>query len=200
MANSTNTAIVIVDLTDDALLIEQVAALLVAEFAANWPDAWPDLESARVEVHESLAEDRISRVALDSGGAVVGWVGGIHEYAQVWELHPLVVRGDKQRQGVGRALVADLEAQIAARGGLTLRLGSDDENNLTSIGGVELYPDPLAQLATITNHGEHPFTFYQKLGFAVVGVIPDANGWGKPDILLAKRVASKSAPTFAGPN
>jgi len=32
------------------------------------------------------------------------------------------------------------------------------------------------------------YEFYQKLGFTIVGIIPDANGWGKPDILVAKRV------------
>jgi aminoglycoside 6'-N-acetyltransferase I len=30
--------------------------------------------------------------------------------------------------------------------------------------------------------------FYRKLGFVIVGVVPDANGPGKPDILMAKRV------------
>jgi aminoglycoside 6'-N-acetyltransferase I len=30
--------------------------------------------------------------------------------------------------------------------------------------------------------------FYQKLGYVIVGVIPDANGPGKPDIMMAKRV------------
>ena len=29
---------------------------------------------------------------------------------------------------------------------------------------------------------------YQKCGFVIVGVVPDANGPGKPDILMAKRV------------
>jgi aminoglycoside 6'-N-acetyltransferase I len=29
---------------------------------------------------------------------------------------------------------------------------------------------------------------YQKCGFLIVGVMPDANGPGKPDILMAKRI------------
>jgi len=29
---------------------------------------------------------------------------------------------------------------------------------------------------------------YQKCGFVIVGVVPDANGLGKPDILMAKRI------------
>ena len=35
---------------------------------------------------------------------------------------------------------------------------------------------------------DHPAGFYQRMGFEVVGLIPDANGPGKPDILMAKRV------------
>lgn len=31
----------------------------------------------------------------------------------------------------------------------------------------------------------------QKLGFTTVGVVPDANGLGKPDILMAKRVGTR---------
>ena len=81
------------------------------------------MDAALAEVHEALAPGRICRVALDEAGAVLGWVGGIRGYGgNVWELHPLVVRPDRQRQGIGRALVADLEAQARARGGLTLWL------------------------------------------------------------------------------
>ncbi len=173
-------------------IIQQVAAMLVEAFKDHWPDAWPDLESALIEVKESLGEDRISRVAVDDNGAVLGWIGGISMYdGRVWELHPLVVSPAVQGQGIGRALVSDLEEQVAERGGLTLWLGSDDEDNLTSLGGVDLYPNPLEHLAKIENLSNHPFGFYQKLGFVIVGVAPDANGFGKPDIYMAKRVGKK---------
>jgi aminoglycoside 6'-N-acetyltransferase I len=63
-----------------------------------------------------------------------------------------------------------------------------DENGPTSLGGVDLYPDPLAAAVRIRNIAQHPFEFCQKLGFRIVGVLPDANGFGKPDIFMAKRV------------
>ena len=103
-------------------------------------------------------------------------------------LHPLVVRQDRQRQGIGRALVADLEERVRERGALTLSLGTDDLNNQTSVSGVDLYPDLLEHLARIRNEHNHPFEFYLKQGFALVGVIPDATGWGRPDLMMAKRI------------
>jgi aminoglycoside 6'-N-acetyltransferase I len=45
------------------------------------------------------------------------------------------------------------------------------------------------QIAAIRNLKRHPYEFYHKQGYAIVGVIPDANGLGKPDIMMAKRVA-----------
>jgi aminoglycoside 6'-N-acetyltransferase I len=46
----------------------------------------------------------------------------------------------------------------------------------------------LARLQALAPAGRHPFVFYQKLGYAVVGALPDATGFGKPDILMAKRI------------
>lgn len=181
------------DLTaDDTELIEQVAAMLVAAFAEHWPEAWPTVDAAREEVRESFASGRISRVAIDDAEKAVGWIGGISEYTgNVWELHPLVVRPDMQGHGIGRALVADLEEQVRARGGLVIQLGTDDEDNMTSLGGVDLFPDVLGALGRIRNLRRHPYEFYQKLGYVIVGVIPDANGFGKPDILMAKSLRQK---------
>ncbi|MCE7989853.1 MAG: GNAT family N-acetyltransferase [Caldilinea sp. CFX5] len=181
----------IVDLTkaDDAL-IRQCAELLVEGFRVMAPDGWTTMDEALEELDECLVDDYICRVALDETGTVLGWIGGRPEYdGNVWELHPLVVRPARQRQGIGRALVLDLEAQVKARGGLTISLGTDDQNNLTTLGGVDLYPDPLAHLRQIRNLHDHPFEFYQKLGYVFIGLLPDANGYGKPDLFMAKRVA-----------
>ena len=170
--------------------LRQLAELLVAAFREMAPNAWPTVEAAEAEVAESLEPDRIALVALDRRDTVVGWIGSIPGYeGRVWEVHPLAVRPDVQRSGIGRALVDRLEAEVRKRGGLTLWLGSDDTEGMTNLAGIDLYPDPLAKLAKIRSVRDHPFVFYQKLGFALAGVVPDANGFGKPDILLAKRVS-----------
>jgi aminoglycoside 6'-N-acetyltransferase I len=173
---------------DDESLITQIAAMMVAAFRDHSP-AWPDLESALDEVRESFAPDRISRVAIDDAGNAVGWIGGIRQYdGNVVELHPLVVEPARQGQGIGRALVADLEDQARDRGAHTLWLGTDDEDGRTSLSGVDLYPDVWEHVRRIRNPGRHPYEFYQRCGFVIVGVMPDANGPGKPDIYMARRI------------
>jgi len=170
-------------------LLRAAAALLVEGFRDHWPEAWPTLADAVEEVGEMLDPERIMLIAVE-GEAVLGWVGGIPEYdGRVWELHPLAVAADRRNQGVGRALVGALEERCAERGGLTMVLGSDDEDGMTSLGGADIFPDLLGALAAIRNLRGHPFEFYQRLGFSLSGIVPDANGFGKPDILLAKRIA-----------
>lgn len=180
----------IIDLRpEDAGTIRQAAALLVEGFRELSPEAWPDLESAVAEVRASFGSGRVSLVALDEAGDVLGWVGGIRQYSgHVWDLHPLVVRAGCRRRGIGRALVAALEERVRAQGALTLWAGADDEANMTTLSGVNLYPDVLGCAREIRNLRGHPYEFYLKLGFVVVGVMPDANGPGKPDIYLAKHV------------
>jgi aminoglycoside 6'-N-acetyltransferase I len=179
----------IVDLgPNDAGNIAQAANLLHQSFQSRSP-AWPDIASARNEVMLSLESPKISRVAVDESGGVLGWIGAEVQYGGlVWEIHPLVVASQHRRHGIGRALVIDLEGLVAARGGLTLWLGSDDELGETSLAKVDLYSGLHARLAEFQSSGEHPGAFYQRLGFRVVGVLPDANGRGKPDIFFAKRI------------
>ena len=181
----------IIDLAhDDEKIIEQVADLLIDAFA-HIPDYMKTRGEALAEIRESFALKRISRVALDDEGNALGWVGGIEQYdGNVYELHPLAVKPGAQRRGIGRALVSDFEDQVRQRGAGTIMLGTDDEFGGTTLFGKDVYPDVLAHAATIQNVGNHPYPFYEKCGFVIVGILPDANGFGKPDIFMAKRVGS----------
>ncbi len=44
----------------------------------------------------------------------------------------------------------------------------------------------MASFASFT--GGHLYGFYQRVGYTIVGVLPDANGFGRPDIFMAKRI------------
>ena len=167
--------------------IDKAAALLHAAFSPL--GVWTTIAEARQEVVDSLAADRISRVARATDGAVVGWIGAIREYdGLVWQLHPIVVHEAMRRHGIGRALITDLEAILTARGALTLWAGSDDLAGETSLGGMDLYSELPGAFSTVRSWGNHPLPFYRRLGFQVIGVMPDANGPGRPDIFLGKRL------------
>src|SRR5262249_51455435 len=131
------------------------------------------------------------RAALD-GELLLGWVGGLPEYdGRVWELHPIVVRREWRMRGVGRKLVEAFEDEAAARGGYTATLGTDDVSGMTSLSGVDLYTDLPGKIGGLRDLGRgHPFLFYKRLGYVVTGVMPDANGPGRPDIYMSKRIAS----------
>ena len=175
----------------DKAVYQQAAQMLVDCFRDHHPDAWPDLESGLETVHEALGADKICLGAFDDDGRLLGCIGGLPDYdGNVWELHPLAVRPDLQKQGIGRKLVAGLEEQVRRRGGLTIQLGTDDEDYSTTLGGIDLYDNLPEKIATIRNLRGHPYEFYQKCGYVITGVVPDANGIGKPDILMAKRVAT----------
>ena len=136
-----------------------------------------------------VLREGFARAALDRN-TLLGWIGGLPEYAgRVWELHPMVVRRDHRRQGIGRALVEAFEAEVRRRGGLTATLGTDDDAGMTSLADTDLYDDVPRHIAAIKDLGRnHPFLFYRKLGYVVTGVVPDANGRGRPDIYMSKRV------------
>lgn len=169
---------------DDEQAVHEIAALL----QANFTSAWQALEEGVAEVREAFGEERFSFVAK-ANDEVIGWVGAIITYdGHSMELHPMVVRADWHGKGVGRQLVEALEAEGKRRGITTVFLGTDDEDNRTSLAGADLYPNVLEQVLAIQNPGRHPYEFYQKCGYVIVGVIPDANGPGKPDIFMAKRL------------
>lgn len=174
----------------DEKLKHQMAQLLVDAFREHWADAWETFEDGLKEVEEMCEAERICLVAIEDE-KLLGMIGGIPEYdGKVWELHPLAVQLGLQGKGIGRALVLAFEEQVRQRGGLTIMLGSDDQNEMTSLAGVDLYENLWDKVKNIQNFKGHPYEFYQKMGYVITGVVPDANGRGKPDIMMSKRVAS----------
>ena len=147
-----------------------------------------DGNDAEDEIKNMLKKERIAFTAI-AGNRIVGIIGAIPQYGVTgWEMHPLAVLEDYRGKGIGKALVEILEKEVAKCGGIMIYLGSDDEFGTTSLFGEDLYEDTFEKITNIENIGNHPFTFYEKLGYKIVGVIPDANGIGKPDIWMAKKI------------
>jgi len=169
--------------------VDEVAAFMPRCFA-RW-GYLPSVAAARAEVLDSLGPARLSRVAVGEDGRVLGWYGGIREYdGRVWELHPMAVRPDHQRRGIGRMLMTDFEAQVRERGGSTAVLVTDDVDGATTAHGLDLYPEIWRHIRDLKVLADHPVAFYQRCGYAVYGLLPDASGWRKPGILMAKRLGA----------
>ena len=165
------------------------AARILREALAHLPSAYNAPDEAEAEVAQRSADsDWLGHAALD-GERLVGWIGAIRTYSHGWEIHPLVVAPDRQRRGIGSALLTALEAHARRAGVLTLFLGSDDDYGGTNLSGRALWPDVVSHVATAaaTVRG-HALTFYRRHGYEIVGLLPDVNGAGLPDIMLAKRL------------
>ncbi|MBL8905848.1 MAG: GNAT family N-acetyltransferase [Rhizobiales bacterium] len=169
----------------------QRAAEILVEAFAHAPSAWKTIADADAEVSTFLDDpDRLGLAAVDQD-RLLGWIGGLKTTPQAWELHPLAVDPKYQRRGAGSLLISTLEESARKDGIETIWLGSDDDFGGTSLYGVDVYPDVLRHLARLAATKGHPFTFYRKHGYCVVGILPDVNGFGKPDILMAKRLRAR---------
>ena len=167
----------ILPLTD--AFASQMATLLAEAFPCY-------RDSGLEEAHLCLSPDRVALGAVENG-KLLGFVGAIAQYGvTAWELHPLVVEKSYRGKGLGRNLCLALEDALAQRGCLTIYLGSDDEDSSTSLADCNLFENTFEKIARIQNIKNHPFGFYQRVGYQIIGVIPDANGPGKPDLWLAK--------------
>ena len=175
---------------EDVTRHKDAIADLLLDFSPNHHGAWPSRTAALTEIEDSLKHDkrRISAVAVADDTAI-GWVAGFETYSHAFELHPIVVRPDCQHQGVGRALLQTFEQAARVFGALTVYLGADDHICATSLGGAPLFPDVLRRAQGIRNLQHHQYEFYQRCGYEIVGVLPDASGPGQPDIWLAKSLS-----------
>lgn len=69
--------------------IKQAAQILTDSI----PEGWPTLQDALAEINERLIPENTLLAAVENG-IVIGWGGILPEYnGNVFELHPLAVRG-----------------------------------------------------------------------------------------------------------
>ncbi|PKL41487.1 MAG: hypothetical protein CVV41_18620 [Candidatus Riflebacteria bacterium HGW-Riflebacteria-1] len=166
----------------------KAADVLVETFTALGNSHWPDHESALKEVEECIAVPNIC-IGLCDDGELLGWVGLRPMYEKTWELHPLVVSSHRQKSGIGRMLVAEVEKRARERGIIGIALGTDDEHDQTSLARVDIDSvNIFNEITNIRNLNRHPFEFYKKCGYMIVGIIPNANGQRKPDIWMWKDI------------
>lgn len=170
---------------------ETLVALLLAGLGESGRRGWEGRDAVRAELAAFDGPERVSLVA-EAAGEIVGWAGAIREGPGRWQLHGLVVDAPYRGRGVGSRLLEAIEEEAWRRGVLTLWLGSDDDYGGTNIFGVDVYADIPGAIRDLEARKAHPFTFYRKHGYTVVGVIPDATGPGRHDILMAKRLEEES--------
>ena len=179
-----NVKIEIFKITDDDHRI-QALKLLKEAFPQDYEKTEKNDE---VEIAMILSDERVAIKAVYEE-KLIGFTGAIPQYGITgWELHPLVVDKEYRGRGIGEKLVSFLEKEVFDRGGITIYLGTDDEDGRTSLSDTDLFVDTFKKIEEIRNLNHHPFEFYKKIGYSIVGVIPDANGIGKPDIWMAKRI------------
>lgn len=173
---------------------ERLATIVLEGFAEHAPDAWPTIELAREEIDDYFErEKRLSRVVRLDDDALAGWIAAHHAWGHVWEIHPLVVAPEHRGRGLGRELVLAIEGLIWERDALVIDLGTSDETNSTTVGGIDICADPVRALASFRCLEPHAAGFWLKMGYSLVGFVPDAEGPGRPTIRFAKtRPASVS--------
>ena len=170
-------------LSENKNYIKQCAMLLTTNFGN-----FNDVKSSKNAVNKSLVDGNINIIAVDDEtDNVLGWICGTETYNEhIWEIQPLVVRREYHNYGIGRELLSKFEKVASMRNGITLLL--ETQNDGTSLEGVDVYSDITGNIQNIKNLQHNVYEFYLKCGFKIVGLIPDAGGLGKTDILMAKRI------------
>ena len=171
-----------------SIVQREEAARILLEALAHVPSAWHDIGAARQEVSSFLTDpDRMAIAAIESD-RLRAWIGCHSPFRP--RLGAASAGGRSRPPGAGLRHGVGQRAG-AKRAGVKIGaiwLGADDDFGGTSLYGADLYPDVLGHLRRINLRGKHPYMFYQRVGFAVVGVLPDVNGRGRHDILMAKRI------------
>ncbi|MCR3905700.1 MAG: GNAT family N-acetyltransferase [Tenericutes bacterium] len=163
----------------------QCALLLHQEI----PTGWKNIEEAQNEITEQLESDGYFYALIDQG-QLFGWGGILPHYSgHVYEIHPMVIDKKHQNKGFGGLLIKHLEDKAKFLGGLTIYAASDDEfdDRKSSLRDTDGYDNIYDKMKHFDPKG-HPARFYIKYGYQLIGIMPDANGRGKHDLILSKKL------------
>ena len=143
-------------------------------------------EEAMFEVQKVSADGSVFIVYVEND-LVQGFIAARPTHGTTgYELYPHVVMPDYQGKGIGTTLLEMLETELKRREASVLFMAVEDEVGQTSLYGEALFQNPTIAFQSVDVASDHPIAFYQKHGFRITGVIPDAFGEGRPDIILAK--------------
>jgi len=170
---------------------KEAAKILYETFAGigSWPEL--NIESAINEVNECIADEFIC-FGIKIENKLIGWIGLRPMYEKTWELHPIVIKKEFHGKGFGKILLDEMEKIAQEKEIIGIVAGSDDHINGTSLSEKDITGENIFdEIRNIKNYKNHPFEFYKKCGYAIIGIIPNANGHRKPDIWLWKDIRKK---------
>lgn len=182
----------IIDIKDSETYITQAAEILFDVFSEISPESWPTLQKAKEDVIECIEGENIC-IGILINNELIGWIGLREMYKKTWELHPMVIKKTHHNMGFGKILINEIERKAKERDLEGIVLGTDDETYRTSLSMIELNNENILQeIKNIRNLENHPYEFYKKCGYCIIGVIPNANGKNKPDILMWKNIMDEN--------
>lgn len=172
---------------EDAALLRGVADLLVVACPSLYDG---DVTQALADVVQFAPAD-LSLVARDPEGTPIGWLRAEHFRGQASaEIKLVAVHPARRRQEVARTLVMAAEERMSGNACVTMLATVGDTRGRTSLYGIDVTEDAPRLLAGFHCHADHPAGFFLRIGYRLVGLLPDAYGPGKHDLTLARRITS----------
>lgn len=138
--------------------------------------AWFGIESSLQAYVREVEDLELSWAAHDTDDKIVGFLSVKLHYPWTAELHVMGVEEDWHRKGVGRALVATAEAELAAR-------------------GVELFFVKTLGPSREDEAYARTRRFYEALGFRPLEELHGLWGPGNPTLVLVKTLRARAAST-----
>ena len=173
---------------EDAALLRGVADLLVVACPSLYGG---DVTQALADVVQFAPED-LGLIARDPEGTPIGWLRAEHFPGQASaEIKLVAVQPTRRRQGVARTLVMAAEERMRSQDCVTMLATVGDTRGRTNLYGVDVTEDAPGLLAGFHCHADHPAGFFLRVGYRLVGLLPDAYGPGKHDLTLARRISQQ---------